>query len=305
MNRLAICSIVFAIIVATLSIVIVVLNLYKTKRILKTLNEMLEAAIKGDFSETVFDESLLSAVETKMAQYLSSSQVSAKNLSEEKNKINELIADISHQTKTPLSNILLYAQLLKEQQLPEQSNCCIHALNEQAEKLSFLISSLVKASRLETGIFSLHASKHEIQPMLDNLSSQIHLKAADKNILLEITPTGESAYFDIKWTTEALYNIVDNAVKYTPEGGNISITVTPYNLFCRIDVIDTGIGISEEEHSKIFTRFYRSRHVSNIEGVGIGLYITRQILSNEGGYIKVSSKPGSGSIFSVFLPQEK
>jgi signal transduction histidine kinase len=296
--------ILIAFIAILISITVVAVNHYKLKRTLTIMDEMLNAAIQGDFSERIFDESLLSAVETKLAHYLSASQVSTKNLAEEKNKIKELISDISHQTKTPLANILLYAQLLKEQKLPKESQTCVMAMNQQAEKLSFLISALIKTSRLETGVLALRPSLNTIQPLLEGIIRQISPHASEKEIKLTITPTCETACFDAKWTSEALYNIVDNGVKYTLTGGNICINVTPYELFCRIDIKDNGMGIPEEEHSKIFQRFYRSPSVADTEGVGIGLYLTRQIITGQGGYIKVTSIPGGGTTFSVFLPRE-
>ncbi|MGL4790465.1 MAG: sensor histidine kinase, partial [Phocaeicola sp.] len=106
------------------------------------------------------------------------------------------------------------------------------------------------------------------------------------------------------WTAEALYNIIDNAIKYTPSGGSVRISVTAYQLFCRIDVTDTGIGISEDETAKIFSRFYRSQQVTDKDGVGLGLYLAREIMAAQGGYIKVASKSDCGSVFSVFLPMK-
>ena len=119
---------------------------------------------------------------------------------------------------------------------------------------------------------------------------------------LNTVKTDATAVFDEKWTLEALCNIVDNAIKYTVTGG-ISINVIVYEFFVRIDISDTGIGISDNEHEKVFSRFYRSEDTKNMEGVGIGLYLSRQIISGEGGYIKVSSVYGQGSTFSVFLPK--
>ena len=112
------------------------------------------------------------------------------------------------------------------------------------------------------------------------------------------------AFFDFKWTLEAISNLVDNAIKYTPNGGNIRISVREYELFVRVDIADTGIGMTEEETAKIFTRFYRSPRTAEEPGVGIGLYLCREIISTEGGYIKVSSEPEKGSVFSVFLPKQ-
>lgn len=275
------------------------------RRTMKKLDAMLSAAIDGSFTEQTFDESLLSATESRLAEYLSSSEVSSRNLSAEKDKIKALIADISHQTKTPISNILLYAQLLAERDLPEDSSKCVSALGDEAEKLSFLITSLVKLSRLETGVVTLHPTISSISPILDEVQRQYAVKAAEKEITLNVASTNEIAVFDPKWTAESIANLVDNAVKYTPDGGAVSLRVIPYDLFCRIDIKDTGIGISEDEQAKVFGRFYRSEAAATQEGVGIGLFLARKIIEDQGGYIKVSSSPGAGSTFSVFLPRGK
>lgn len=276
----------------------------RERKLIRSLNKMLDSAIDGSFTESRFDESVLSAFESRFNQYLCSCTVSAKNLSQEKDKIKELIADISHQTKTPIANILLYAQLLSEQKLPDESKDCVVALSTQAEKLSFLIASLIKTSRLEAGIITLNPKKRQVNALLQSVKRQITPKAERKQIKLLFTESSEFAIFDEKWTAEALYNLVDNGVKYTPEQGEIHISVTPYQLFLRIDIKDTGIGIAEEEQANIFSRFYRSKTVNETEGVGIGLYLAREIISGEGGYIKVKSTLGKGSMFSVFLPME-
>lgn len=278
-------------------------NRRRTKRMLKNLDHMLDQAIRGQFKEQDFDESLLSAVETKLAHYLAASTVSARNLQEEKDKIKTLIADISHQTKTPVANILLYAQLLSEQALPEESRTCVTALEGQAEKLRSLIEALVKTSRLETGILALHPKASPLWPTLEAAGAQFAPKAAAKGITLTLEPTDISAVFDLKWTEEAICNLLDNAIKYTPAGGQVMVQVISYTLFCRINVTDTGPGIPEEEQVKVFQRFYRSPAAHEAEGVGIGLYLARQIVEGQDGYIKVFSRPGQGAQFSIYLPQ--
>lgn len=277
----------------------------RVKRTLQTIRSMLDAAIDGSFAEGLFDESALSAIEAKLARYLSICAVFSKNLLSEKDKINRLISDISHQTKTPIANILLYSQLLGEYELPPDCADCVKALTKQAEKLNFLISNMVKISRLETGIIVVSPKQEAVQRLLEAACEQIMPKAEFKGISVTMENTEISACFDMKWTTEAVYNILDNAVKYTASGGDITIKAIRYELFCRIDIADNGIGIAEEEHSKIFTRFYRSGAAGNQEGVGIGLYLAREIVAAESGYIKVSSQLGRGATFSVFLPLKK
>ena len=275
----------------------------RSRRMLDTLDRMLDDAIRGDFQESLYDESRLSALETRMAHYLSASAVSAKNLAEEKDAIKTLIGDISHQTKTPIANLLLYAQLLEEQDLPPESREYASALEHQAEKLRFLIDALVKTSRLESGVLAMTPKRHGLQQLLEDAAAQAAPRAEARGIALTVEPTDLSARFDPKWTTEALYNLVDNAVKYTPTGGSVTLRAVGYELFCRIDVTDTGPGIPEAEQAKIFQRFYRSPAVRGEEGVGIGLYLARQIAAGQGGYLKVTSRPGEGSTFSLFLPR--
>lgn len=277
---------------------------HRVRRALARLNAMLNAAIDGNFQETVFNESLFSATEAKLSNFLSASNRSVAATAKERDNIAQLISDISHQTKTPISNISLYSQLLQEQPLPPQSRECVDALAAQSQKLQFLIDSLMKASRLESGIVTIKPERSALAPLLQDLVQSIAPKAQQKNIAVTLSPTEVQGYFDPKWTAEALYNILDNAVKYTPEGGTVAITVTPYNLFCRIDLQDSGIGIEPEEHAEVFKRFYRSPAVAYADGVGLGLYLARHIITEQGGYIKLTSALGAGSIFSVFLPQE-
>lgn len=274
----------------------------RVKNTMKNLDRMLDNVIRGEFIETSFDESMYSRIETKMAHYLSGREVSARNVTHEKEKIKELISDISHQTKTPLANILLYIQLLEEYEISEESRDCLESLHVQAEKLHFLIGFLVKTSRLETGIISLSPKENEIVDMLSQVREQFLPKALEKGIRIEMEAADECACFDKKWTMEAIGNLLDNAVKYTPEDGTIILRAMEYPMFCRIDIQDSGIGIAQEELNKIFTRFYRSAAVCHSEGVGIGLYLCRQIITGQGGYMKVNSELGSGSVFSVYLP---
>lgn len=285
-----------------LALILVLWNRVNTKKTMDTLDKMLEQAKNGTFREENFDETRLSALEMRFFQYLTAGKTSAEAIRQEKDKIKSLIGDISHQTKTPIANLLLYSELLQEEDLSEEAMGSAKAIREQAEKLRFLIDSLVKLSRLENGILALSPEKQPVMAMLESVCGTYRRKAEDKGLYLRLEPTEESAVFDGKWTAEALGNLLDNAIKYTREGG-ITVEVRPYELFLRLDITDTGIGIPEAEQGKIFTRFYRSEAVKEEEGVGIGLYLTREILQKQGGYLKVASEMGKGSTFSMFLPR--
>lgn len=291
-------------VVVLLALAVVGYDRWRTARTMKRLDDMLTAAINGSFSETAFDESRLSSLESRLWRYLAASALSERNVREQKDQISALISDISHQTKTPVANLRLYAQLLSEQPLTPQEKDCVAAISAQAEKLQTLIEALVKTSRLETGILALHPQSGEISPAVERAAAQYTPKASEKGITLTVGQREGSAVFDAKWTEEAVCNLLDNAVKYTPSGGAVSVEVKNYELFSAIRVTDTGPGISEEEQAKIFGRFYRASGAWQAEGVGIGLYLTRQIAEKQGGYVKVESTPGMGSTFSLYIPRE-
>ncbi len=265
----------------------------KTNKILDRLNMMLDRAIDGENVELGFDESKASQIESKLHKYLMKTGTHQKKLSEQKLCIDELISDISHQTKTPLANIMLYSELLAECENREESQKYNELLHSQTEKLNFLIKSLVKTSRLENGIISVQTKEQSLSSLL------IHIKNTYPSVT--ICDSDICLKYDLKWTSEAMINIVDNAIKYGST--DTKITVTAYEMFIRIDISDNGIGIAEEEIPKVFMRFYRSPVVLDKEGVGIGLYLAREIITKQDGYIKVKSEPGKRTVFSIFLPK--
>lgn len=277
---------------------------WQSRKLLDSLEDMLRAATEGEFTESAFDETRMSRLETELAHYLSASAMSARNVEREKEKIKTLIADISHQTKTPIANLLLYSELLAEEELTQTAREKLAALHGQTEKLQFLIETLVKLSRLENGIIRLRPEDHAVSYLFERVREQYEAKAQQKGLSLTVQETELHAVFDPEWTAEALANLADNAVKYT-KSGEIALSAVAYEMFVRIDVRDTGMGIAEEEQGKIFSRFYRSQSAGeSSDGVGIGLYLTREIVSGEGGYLRVQSAVGKGSLFSMYLPRE-
>lgn len=276
------------------------------RRTVRRLDRMLSTAIDGGFGEESFDESAPSALESRMARFLNGSARSLRGVQRQRESIQRLLSDISHQTKTPLANLRLYSSLLMEEELTPRQREQAQVIFQQSEKLSFLIETLVKLSRLETDVLAVTPKSQPLSPLLERAASQAKAAAEQKGIALQLHLQQQAemkALYDLRWTAEALGNLLDNAVKYTPPGGCIQVSATQYELFCRIDVHDNGIGVAEEEQAQIFGRFYRGRQVREQEGLGIGLYLAREIVQKQGGYLKLSSRPGQGSTFSLYLPR--
>ena len=215
-------------------------------------------------------------------------------LYEEKENLKELVSDTSHQTKTPLANIKLYQELLSDEMDTSERAEYLTRMGKQVDKLDFLLQSMVKISRLETGTIKIVKSECPISETLSLAIGAIVPKADQKNIHIHVT-YDETLFLkhDKKWTAEAIFNVLDNAVKYTNENGSIYISVCQEKIFTKISVRDTGKGIPLERQGSIFNRFYR---------VGIGLYLARKIISMQSGYIKVESETGKGSVFHICLP---
>lgn len=271
------------------------------------LNQMLDEGIRGEFTESRYDETELSKLEAKWKQFLDASVIARGNLEQEKENIKGMISDISHQTKTPVANIRLYGELLRESleksgAEPGQREMAAQ-ICRQAEKLEFLIQSLTKMSRLESDIVAVHPKSQSIRKLVERAVEEVRPRAEKKEISLDVECREDFlAEYDEKWTAEALFNVLDNAVKYSPAHSCVRIAVKARELYGCIEVSDQGPGISEEDTPRIFQRFYRADSVDQEEGVGIGLYLAREILRKENGYIRVRSKPGSGSTFGLYLP---
>ncbi|MBE5963275.1 MAG: HAMP domain-containing histidine kinase [Lachnospiraceae bacterium] len=281
--------------------IILIIVCVRMHRMNRRIRQLVEDAIDGKFQEKTYDETVASSIEARLGSWISQSVLTEQALKQEKDIIQSTIADISHQTKTPIANLSLYTELLKEQPLEKEALEYVNMLEAQTRRLTFLIQALVKASRLETGIIALKPENVNLDLLFEDIRRQIaQTKEAEKRIVTMEHEEGMAVY-DRKWTLEAVMNLVDNAIKYSEPGRRIQITGQAYEMFYRITVTDEGDGIPEEEQAKIFARFYRGTAATLKEGVGLGLYLTREIIQKEGGYIKLSSKAGEGSSFSIFL----
>ena len=331
-----------------------------TNKTIDKLDKMIDDALNGTFSESSYDETRMSRLESKWKEFLGNSVLSNQNLEAERRRLEQFISDISHQTKTPMTNIKMYTELLYEEAEKintsnrsaaevdkmnssthsaaevDKMNSSIHLASEsvrinssnhssaelekstqkilkyaeeikrQNQRLEFLIDSLTKLSRLESGTLEVVAEHSDVNELINSAVAAAKPKAVAKNITFMVQndagEDGRTASFDMKWTLEALLNVLDNAVKYSPDGGKVTVSTSDTNMYLAIHVVDEGKGISEEDAAKIFGRFYRSSDYQQEEGVGIGLYLTREILSKEDGYIKViPNDKREGGEFIIYL----
>lgn len=267
--------------------------------------ETIDAAIAGRQPENFhpYEDSLAAKVQSKLMQYYDIMHEGRIQSQRDKETLQSLVSDISHQVKTPIANLKLYTGILQKPELPEDKRVMfISTMEHQLDKLDFLMQSLIKMSRLETGTFVLNPVEGRLSDTIAQAMSVVWAKAEGKQIELTVECAPEiMVQHDPKWTAEAIGNILDNAVKYTPAGGRISITVCPWQFYTRIDITDTGIGISENHYNDVFQRFYRAQEVAAEEGVGLGLYLANGIITRQKGYISVKSKVGEGTTFSVYL----
>lgn len=275
----------------------------KEKKTLERIQNMIDYAKEGKLYQNNISEEKISIIENNLKKLIEEFLDLSEIRKEQKKMLEALISQISHQTLTPLSNLKIYAELLCENNLePSEIE---EVILDQINKLEFLIQSLVKMSRLESGVISVHPATNRIDDLLESVYNEYKKKAELRGIDLSVEKTKETAFFDLKWTSEAIGNIVDNAIKYSNPDGHVKVNVVRYPLFVRIDICDDGIGIATVDLNNIFFRFFRGKTVSEKSGIGLGLYITKEIIQMQRGYIKVKSIEKEGTIFSVFLPAEE
>ena len=273
-----------------------------TSVLCQTLDHMIEgneAPLRPEDSET-----MLARICYRLSRLYQIMQENRRKVDEERRELQSLISDISHQVKTPVSNLKMAADTLLEKPVSEAERIdFIRGIFSQTDKLDFLFQVLVKTSRLETGVIQLEKKPGRLFDTVAQAMSGIVYAAEKKEITVSVDCSEDlTVSHDGKWTSEALFNLLDNAVKYTPAGGKIAVSVVLWEMYVEIKVADTGKGISESNQAAIFRRFYREEEVHEQQGVGIGLYLAREIVTRQGGYIKVFSEPGKGSEFSIMLP---
>lgn len=297
------------IILAVLLCIAVGYGIHEKRKTYRMIDSLLDKVLSqemivwrgGAYSDV--EEGEYSALTGKIMQIQEVLMNHTKSARKEKEQVKSLVSNMSHQLKTPLANLSLYGEILGREELtPAQRARFADKMHRQTEKLNWIVESLAKMVKLEQNIDGFEVTDTKIRQTILDAVDTVYEKLEQKKIRLTMEPFEDRLlYHNRKWTAEVFVNLLENAVKYTEQGGAVSIRVRSYELYTEIQVTDNGRGIRREELTDIFKRFYRSPEVENMEGSGIGLYLSNLILEKEKGYITATSEYGEGSCFSVFL----
>lgn len=244
----------------------------------------------------------------KVSELEAEKEILKNRMRQEDTETKSLVTDISHQLKTPLASLKMCYEIADTSSftLEEQRFFLIQGQNE-VMKLENLTQSLINLSRLEARLIQITPESTSLKKTLLAAVNGIYMKAFEKNISISVNEfEDDKLFFDPRWTQEALLNVLDNGVKYSPSGTSIEIKVIPMVSYYLIEVEDQGVGVPKEEMNQIFKRFYRGKGslILKTEGTGVGLYLTRKILEEQGGSIRVK-KGRKGSVFLIALPKTR
>lgn len=216
----------------------------------------------------------------------------------DKKYLEETLADISHQIKTPLTSMYVINDILSDNDLDKKSQ--IEFLNKnrnQLERIEWLVTTLLKISRLDSGMVTLKRDNINIEDLINKTIEPIKIMAEIKNISIKTDIETSNFYLDFNWTLEALTNILKNACEHTNNNGSIKIEVNENPLYLNIKIIDNGVGISESDKKHIFDRFYKVK--TNKDSIGIGLNMAKKIINLQNGEIECISKINEGTTFDI------
>jgi two-component system phosphate regulon sensor histidine kinase PhoR len=219
----------------------------------------------------------------------------------------DFVANVSHELRTPITAIRGYAETLKGGALgdPAVSQRMVDVIHRQSERLSELVDDLLELSRLEGRALKLNLTRLPLAPAAARAADAVRLKAEGKRVELRLeVPPALHVYADPRAVEQVLLNLLDNAVKYTPEGGRVHVRADADAERCSVRVSDSGLGIEERHLGRIFERFYRvdSGRSRDMGGTGLGLSIVKHLAGAMGGEVQVESRLGQGSTFTVILP---
>ena len=295
---------VAAVAVAAILITVILCRRYVAAEF-SAIDRMLDKILakNADIKFTTSKDSRISKLTHKASRIAGMYVTDAAAATEEKEIIQGFISDMLHQMKTPLAGMSMYLTLLLEGNVTEsEAREFLLRISAATGKLSWMMDSLVKMSRLEIGTIQLSPAKESVRQTVSESIGGVAAIAADKDINITVGEFEDAAVIcEKKWTREALNNILENAVKYSPRGGAVDVSVETLALYTKVAVTNDGPGIPAAEYNLIFKRFYRGSNVKDAEGAGLGLYLASVIAEKQGGYIMVESKPNEKTTFSLFL----
>lgn len=265
------------------------------------MDQMLSNQERIELPEVDDTESVFSRFNSKLLRLYEALRISEDKAEMEKQAMQGMIADLSHQIKTPVANIKMDLEVLKSRDMSKGKQMeFLERTIHQTDKMDFLIKSIIKMSRLESGAIQIIPKMQDFTLTLANALLSVSSLAEQKDIEIIVEcPQPFMIKHDAKWTEEAVFNLLENAVKYTPEHGKIKVYGEVREIGAYLSIVDNGRGISEELQGAIFTKFFRAPDVHNMPGAGVGLYLTRKIIEAQEGYVTVSSMIGQGSTFTI------
>lgn len=251
------------------------------------------------------DDDFISEVVAAMSDLLDNlSELKLQNSRErlEHENIKGLVSDLSHQLKTPISNLRMYTDFLKNPDISDDERTrYLQVLELAVDRLSFLSESMIKVSRLESGLINLDVKSQSINDTVLQAVKDVYVSAKNAGITIRYDEQVKcDIQHDRRWTAEACFNLLDNAIKYGKTGSEIVLSVRKLGLTVEISVTDENEPIGEDERTHIFERFYRGRNSGDKDGVGIGLYLSREIIEKQGGMLSVIPQKG-GNKFVIVL----
>lgn len=221
------------------------------------------------------------------------------------NRKDEFIALASHELKTPVTTIKGYLQILQQNETGKLGQLFLEKSLRQVNKLTSLISDLLDVSKIEAGKLQLNYETFDLHALMLDIIETIHYSNSTHTIILDAAPAQALIEADKQRIEQAVVNLLTNAIKYSPGADKVFVSLASTANGTTINVKDNGIGLTEEQQQHIFTRFYRADGNSNISGLGLGLYLTKEIIDRHHGQIFVKSEMGKGSEFSFFIPSGK
>ena len=277
----------------------------KARREMEEISRMLERVLNGECiqqEEVGYEDTLSAKIRYQILRISEKNQGVEARITRERDETKALIGEIAHQMRNPLAGVESYTQLLKGEITWEPGQTWLSALEKSEQRLHFLTESFIKMARLEQKMIQIRKTTDVLADTIYSAVLLVQKAAEERHMEVEVTGAEEiHAWHDTNWLGEAVYNLLDNSVKYASEHSSIRVSVSQDEMYTRIVVSDDGIGIPEGEENRIFQRFYRGSRVIGEPGFGLGLYISREIVRLHGGFMKAKRKE-QGLEVSIFLP---